>query len=140
MIPAKSWQRPAMLEDGFPEFSPQAVAVLQKIVSENTTVILTTSHRSRFTLDEWKRIFSRRGIQVKKLSRLRLYKNRLSRREELLRRFKTDKPTDDFVIIDDDKSLNELPADLKKNLIQTQPFIGLTEHQLEQIQHVLSLA
>lgn len=129
-----------MLEDGFPEFSPQAVAVLQKIVSENTTVILTTSHRSRFTLDEWKRIFSRRGIQVKKLSRLRLYKNRLSRREELLRRFKTDKPTDDFVIIDDDKSLNELPADLKKNLIQTQPFIGLTERQLEQIQQVLSLA
>jgi hypothetical protein len=34
---------------------------------------------------------------------------------------------EDFIIIDDDKSLNELPGFLKKRLIQTSSTFGLTE-------------
>jgi len=39
---------------------------------------------------------------------------------------------EDFIIMDDDKSLNDLPAFLKKNLI-TSSLIGLTEHHLTEI-------
>jgi hypothetical protein len=138
MVPAKSWQRPTLLEDGFPEFSPKAVAVLQKIISKDTFVILTTSHRSRYTLNEWKRILSRRGIQVKNLSRLRSYKNKLSRKDELLRRFNNNIVSDDVVIIDDDKSLNDLPINLKERLVQTQSFIGLTESHEQKLKELLN--
>jgi len=32
-----------------------------------------------------------------------------------------------FVIIDDDKSLNDLPSHIKMNLILTSPLVGLTD-------------
>ena len=55
MAPAKSWQRPDILEDGFVDFSPKAVRVIQDLISQNadSTIILTTSHKSRFSLSQW---------------------------------------------------------------------------------------
>lgn len=138
MVPAKSWQSPPVLDDGFPAFSPKAVAVLKNIISKDTTVILTTSHRARYSILEWKRILSRRGIQVKNLRRLRTYKNRMSRKEELLKKFNSNFSNDNFVIIDDDKSLNDLPSNLKDKLIQTQSFIGLTESHEKKIREILN--
>jgi hypothetical protein len=42
------------------------------------------------------------------------------------------------VIIDDDKSLNELPGFMKGNLIQTSPHIGLTEEHLRTAKAILA--
>jgi hypothetical protein len=138
MVPAKNWQRPVMLEDGFPAFSATAVAVLKKIISRDTIVILTTSHRSRFTIDEWKVLFAKRGIEIGKLSRLPKYKGGLSRKEELMERFKTGAIHENFLIIDDDTSLNDLPPYIKDRVIQTKPIIGLTEGHLSQINAVIN--
>lgn len=55
----------------------------------------------------------------------------MSRKDELLKRLIHHKGLQDFVIIDDDTSLNDLPLNLKNRLIQMKPFIGLTESQLE---------
>lgn len=68
MVPAKSWEKPKLLYDGFPEFSSKAVQVLQKLIFRDTTIILTSSHRSCFNLEEWKNIFELRGIEVNQLS------------------------------------------------------------------------
>jgi len=46
--------------------------------------------------------------------------------------------SDDFIIIDDDKSLNALPPFLKENLIQPSPYIGLTEEHLEVAKSLLA--
>jgi len=62
MVPAKSWQIPELLPDGFPAFSRSAIRVLQRFLDERTTVILTTSHKSSYSLNEWKQIFKRRGL------------------------------------------------------------------------------
>jgi hypothetical protein len=43
---------------------------------------------------------------------------------------------EDFVIIDDDKFLNELPDFLTKSLIQTSPYVGLTEEHSEAIKSI----
>ena len=56
MVPAKSWTSPQLLSDGFPAFSDKAVRVLQHVVSGGVTVMLTTSHKSRFSVEEWKNI------------------------------------------------------------------------------------
>jgi hypothetical protein len=44
---------------------------------------------------------------------------------------------EEFVIIDDDKSLNALPTFLKNKLILTSPLIGLTENHLDEIIEIL---
>ena len=135
MVPASGWKVPENLDDGFPVFTKEATEALRKIISDSTNVILSTSHRDRFTIDEWKKIFERRGIKIANLSRLGSNVNfEKKRKDELLEWFNAHPVTDKFVIIDDDKNLNALPEYLKRNLVLTSPHIGLTHEHIEQIQ------
>ncbi|MCA0427586.1 MAG: hypothetical protein LCH37_09135 [Bacteroidetes bacterium] len=136
MVPAKSWESPKLLSDGFPEFSSKAVIVLQKLVSEGATLILTTSHKSRYSIEEWKAIFSARGISVNYLGKLEECAFGTSRKDELLNWFNLNSINDDFIILDDDKSLNALPPFLKENLVLTSSMVGLTDAHLSEIEAI----
>ena len=140
MAPAKSWQRPDILEDGFVDFSSKAVSVLQDVLAQNadTTIILTTSHKSRFSLSQWKIIFERRGLKVNKLESLNDNNDFQSRKVEILNWFESNDIHDDFIIIDDDKSLNDLPTFYKDRLILTSSLVGLNESHLVDIQDIVS--
>jgi len=133
LVPAKSWESPVILDDGFPAFTAGSVSVLQRIISSSSTVILTTSHRFRFSVDEWKSIFLKRGILLHSIQRLEDNRVGLNRKDEILYWFNHNTYSDDFIIIDDDRSLNELPSNLKDRLILTSSFIGLSEHHLNEI-------
>ena len=129
MVPASSWRKLEILEDGFPEFSLRATDALNKIISaSNADIILTTSHKHTFTIEGWLEIFQRRNISVNKVSRLPENTRNLSRKQELLEWFTPENSTEDFIIIDDDKSLNGLPEILKNRLIQTSGSVGLTDY------------
>ena len=138
MAPAKSWQRPDILEDGFVDFSSKAVRVLQDVLAQNadTTIILTTSHKSRFSLSQWKIIFERRGLNVNKLESLNDNTNFQSRKVEILNWFVSNDIHEDFIIIDDDKSLNDLPTFYKDRLILTSSLVGLNESHWADIQDI----
>lgn len=136
MVPAKGWKSPELLNDGFPAFSSNASRILQSLISEDTTVMLTTSYKSNYTIDEWRDIFSKRGVNVDKIKTLDKNVDNLSRKDEILNWFKANKLNEAFVIIDDDKSLNSLPEYLKENLILTSPFIGLTDEHLGNVRAV----
>jgi hypothetical protein len=140
MAPAKSWQRPDILEDGFVDFSSKAVSVLQDVLAQNadTTIVLTTSHKSRFSLSQWKIIFERRGLNVNKLESLNDNNDFQSRKVEILNWFESNDIHDDFIIIDDDKSLNDLPKFFKNRLILTGSLVGLNESHLVDIQDIVS--
>jgi hypothetical protein len=140
MVPAKSWQRPEILEDGFAAFSSKAVLVLNELLSQNTeaVIMLTTSHKSRFSHSEWKDIFQRRGLNVNQLKSLVENSDFLSRKEEILNWFNTKGIYEDFIIIDDDKSLNELPKFFKDRLILTSSLVGLNESHWADIQDIVS--
>lgn len=131
MVPARSWTSPELLADGFPAFSSKAILALQCLMTEDTTIMLTTSHKSNYSLGEWKRIFERRSIPVNKIKSLDKNTEGLNRKDEILRWFACNDPEEDFIIIDDDKSLNSLPDFLKDNLIATSPLIGLTSEHLD---------
>jgi hypothetical protein len=133
LVPAKSWESPVILDDGFPAFTAGSVSVLQRIISSSSTVILTTSHRFRFSVEEWKSIFLKRGIMLHSIQRLEDNRVGLNRKDEILYWFNHNTYSDDFIIIDDDRSLNELPSNLKDRLILTSSFIGLSEHHLNEI-------
>ena len=140
MAPAKSWQRPDILEDGFVDFSSKAVSVLQDVLAQNadTTIILTTSHKSRFSLSQWKIIFERRGLKVNKLESLNDNNDFQSRKVEILNWFESNDIHEDFIIIDDDKSLNDLPTFYKDRLISTSSLVGLNESHRADIQEIVS--
>ncbi len=138
MVPAKSWERPELLDDGFPVFSSRATRVLQNIISDDATVMLTTSHKSTYTIDEWKTIFEKRNISITNLKSLDKNIYNLSRKDEVLNWFNINEINEDFVIIDDDKSLNALPLFLKGNLILTSSLVGLTDQHLEEIKSILN--
>ncbi len=131
MVPAKGWKSPELLKDGFPAFSNKATLVLKQLISKDTIVILTTSHKGNFSIDEWKLIFKNRSINIENLFSLPENTNNLSRKDEIVTWFSRNNLDKNFIIIDDDKSLNDLPVYLKNNLIQTSPYIGLTEEHLE---------
>jgi len=138
MVPAKGWTTPELLNDGFPVFSSRAISSLQKLLSDTVTIILTTSHKSKYSIKEWKGIFNNRGIQVKNLLSLPENIKNLNRKDEIINWFNLNNVDEAFVIIDDDKSLNELPDFLKMNLVQTSPYIGLTEEHFETINSILN--
>lgn len=140
MAPAKSWHRTDILEDGFVDFSLKAVCVLQDILAQNadTTIILTTSHKSTFSLSQWEIIFERRGLNVNKLESLKDNTDFQSRKVEILNWFDSNDIHEDFIIIDDDKSLNDLPTVYKDRLILTSSLVGLNESHWADIQDIVS--
>lgn len=138
MVPAKGWKSPELLNDGFPAFSNKAVRAFQSLISKDTTVILTTSHKSNYAIDDWKSIFRKRGINIEKIKTLDSNADNLSRKDEISNWFKANNINEPFVIIDDDKSLNSLPDFLKRNLILTSSLIGLTDEHLENIRAILN--
>lgn len=129
MVPANSWRRPEILEDGFPNFSPMAIKALNRIISYSSAdIVLTTSHKCKYSLNQWKAIFKRRNINFNKIRKLPENRKHLNRKDELLKWFTTSRMNINFIIIDDDKSLNSLPYFLKERLIQTSGGIGLTDY------------
>lgn len=106
-------------------FNESAVEALNLLIRDNTTIVLTTSHRFRFTIEEWIEIFKRRNVKIEKLDRLKEYNKRHEGIENFLSQV-----NEEFIIIDDDKMLNLLSEKLKKNLILTSPMIGLCKDNI----------
>jgi 16S rRNA C1402 (ribose-2'-O) methylase RsmI len=128
MVPGNSWKKPEFLNDGFPAFSTRATQALQKIISETSAdILLTTSHKNIYTLEEWKSMFNERGLKFTNINRLPENTNNSSRKEEIINWFTSNKIEQDFIIIDDDKTLNALPENLKSKLVQTNASLGLTD-------------
>ncbi|MBL0911996.1 MAG: hypothetical protein IBJ09_06440 [Bacteroidia bacterium] len=127
MVPAMPWRRPELLTDGFPAFSQKASDTLSNILqATGAEVVFTTSHKSLYSLPEWQSIFSLRGIELQKVSTLPENNTHQSRKEELLQWFTHHPPAENFVILDDDRSLNALPPELKKHVVLTGSTVGLT--------------
>ena len=131
MTPIKGWSRPRILEDGFPAFSPKAVNAIRKVLrkNQNVQILLTTSHKGNYSRQQWIQIFRNRGIDHQNLDKLNDNTTNVSRREEILSWLTEHNVSNNeaIMIIDDDKSLFDLPAALRQKLVSTSPMIGLTE-------------
>ena len=127
MVPASSWKKPDFLNDGFPVFSSKAVLSLNKIIEKTkANILLTTSHKTKYSIIEWENIFKSRNIFIEKIYRLEENLLNLNRKDEIIEWYKQFNSLENFVIIDDDKSLNGLPENLKQKLVLTSPLVGLT--------------
>jgi len=127
MVQAAPWKKVELHPDGFFQFLPNAISNLNEIISETgASILLTTSHKSTYSLEKWEELFRNRGIHVK-VDRLDDNTDLLSRKDEILNWFSKTEHRNDFVIIDDDKSLHDLPDHLKEKVVFTQSLIGLNK-------------
>lgn len=131
MVHANPQKTVPLAGDGFYVFSTAATETLNAFLSRYNSheIILSTSHRHRFAPEQWKKIFHDRGITVNTISVIStLYDPKTTRKEEIINYITTHQLSDSgFIIIDDDKSLNGLPENLKKRLALTNPYTGLNE-------------
>lgn len=127
MVPANNWKRPEFENDGFPKFSRKATDSLQKIISETGAgILLTTSHKSNYSIDEWRQIFFNRGIKNVQIGKLNKNSSYLNRKGEIMNWIQKGNDAQ-FVIIDDDKTLNSLPQRIKSRLVQPSATVGLND-------------
>ncbi len=139
MVRAKSWESPQALEDGFYDFDQRAVDALNAIIAgSNAKIILTTSHKYSFSIDQWINIFKNRGVNVSTIYRIDKNDDHKNRREEIANWFFTSSDVQDFVILDDDKSLNGLSPILKDRLILTSAMVGLTKNHVNDALNILA--
>jgi hypothetical protein len=131
LVTTPSWRATEILADGFMKFNDNAAANLQRLIKETeANIVLTSTHRDSYPIETWKKIFSQRGIlpnSISKLNEKTSIETMLDRATEIKEWFDNGGHNCNFVIIDDDLSLNSLPAVIKSKCIMTSPLIGLNE-------------
>lgn len=135
MVHANPHKIVEMEEDGFYKFKPAAVSIVNSI--GNVEIILSTSHRFRFSIDEWIEMLKNRGLEFDSISIINLEPSiKISRKDEIEAWIsKNQYDYNDIIIIDDDKSLNELSEPLKNRLVLTNSYVGL--NNLEELERVI---
>ena len=142
LVTTPSWKAAEQLPDGFLKFNDRASRNLARLIdATNASIVLTTTHRISFTVDKWKELFRARGIHVESIKKLNEVTsvNGMSRRSVEIKEWvdKQDK-NEKFVIIDDDLSINNLPAEIKKKCVLTKSLIGLDEDGVDKALNILS--
>ena len=139
MLSAAGWKPVENLEDGFSAFSKKAVDCLQHLVNEtNASIVLTTSHKSTYPLNQWNHIFETRNLNVTICDKLDDNLISLNRKDEILNYLNAHPEIENYVIIDDDKSLNDLPQSVKEKMVLTSSLIGLTQENIERAIEILT--
>jgi hypothetical protein len=135
MLPAASWRTTENLSDGFPGFTKHAVKNLKKLLSEtHASIVLISTHKTRFSNSEWRNIFRNRGIEA--TIDVLENENDSNRKDEIVNWYNTHS-NEDFIIIDDDKSLNDLPERIKHNLVQTKSLVGFNEESYNVAKNII---
>lgn len=131
LITTPPWRTVEQHPDGFLKFNSKAEKNLIRLVSEtNASIVLTTTHRITYSTEKWKEIFNNRGIPVQTIEKVNMRQiidisvDRGMEIKEWVDKFGTGKQ---FVIIDDDLSINALPPDIKAKWVMTKSMVGLDE-------------
>lgn len=130
LITTPAWRANELAADGYAVFDTQAVACLNELLAvANCELWLSSSRRKGKSLETFQAIFEARGIVAPLTGLLPVYPSSFSRKEEL-QAFIPSLQGQDFLIIDDDKSLNGLAPAYKKRLVLTPYHQGFREEQL----------
>ena len=129
MITTPTWRAVASLEDGFMAFNESCVENLARILAiTQADIVLTTTHRIHYSETQWRQLLHNRGIVTNKITKVNQAKTfaELSIRHTEVLRWVNTNPNETYVIIDDDKSLRELPLEIKSRWVETDFYVGFT--------------
>ena len=140
MITTPTWQKVDHLEDGFMAFNEACVEKLATVLSKTSAdIVLTTTHRIHYNEIEWQQILYNRGIMTGRISKVNTagkFTDLSIRCMEVLEWVGAN-PNENYVIIDDDKSLRDLPIEIKARWVETEFHQGLTTKGSEQALNIL---
>ena len=131
LITTPGWQSVEQHEDGFLRFNPRATRNLIRITdATNAAFVLTTTHRISYSTHEWMAIFNNRGVfpsAIYKINEASSVAEISERASEIAEWVSSQVVGTNYVVIDDDLSINRLPQFIKARCILTKPLIGLDE-------------
>lgn len=132
LIITKSWDQDMMAEDGYSIFHPMLVKNLNTLLEKwNFEIVLSSSRRKDRSLEEFNQIFRNRGIHHSITAYTPISTENLSRKQEI-EKYINENNVQNFIILDDDKCLNELDAASKEKLVLTKTMLGFTKDKLEE--------
>ncbi|MEO0505721.1 MAG: HAD domain-containing protein [Bacteroidota bacterium] len=132
LITNPPWKADQILSDRYSEFNETCVGNLNELLNvAEFDIWLSSTRRMKKNLVEFNEIFGNRGIKQKLKGFLPEYADCKNRKEEVLK-FITEFGPTDFLIIDDDKSLNGLTESLKRKLILTELTKGFDSQKLQE--------
>lgn len=141
MVTTPSWQSVELMPDGFMKFNDRAAKNLKELFRQtNAELILTTTHRVTFSEERWLEILKDRNLNFNSVAKLndRTELRQLpDRATEIREWFELGGKNTNFVIIDDDSSINSLSNDIKTRWVQTKPLIGFDDACLQQALRIL---
>ena len=139
LITTPTWKPDHLHHDGYSDFNSKCVDNLNALFDfDNFEIWLSSSRRSAKTLPEFNLIFEARGIKKKIIGYLPEHPCRMSRKEEI-EKFIIENDITRFLIIDDDKSLNNLEDEIKKWWIKTDLMLGFDLNKLSESRRILNL-
>lgn len=131
LITTPMWKADEIDSDGYSKFNEDCVTNLNKLLSiREFEVWLSSTRRTIKALSEFNQIFKKRNIKTSISGFLPEYDDCRTRKDEILR-FIEEHNTSNFLIIDDDKSLNGLEEKYKKKLILTELQKGFDKEKFE---------
>ncbi|MCH2195296.1 MAG: HAD domain-containing protein [Kordia sp.] len=114
------WKADEIDVDGYSKFNMNCVDNLNKLLEQSDFEIwLSSTRRTVKTLTEFNQIFENRHIKKEIKGFLPEYQECNTRKDEIIQ-FIEEFKISDFLIIDDDKSLNGLNENYKEKLILTE--------------------
>lgn len=128
LITTRPWKTDEIHQDGYSNFNAESVKNLNKLFQvTNFEIWLSSTRRIKKSLEEFNQIFQNRNIEGKIKGFLPVHEQNFSRRKKV-EYFIEHQQLDKYLIIDDDKSLNDL-AD-KSKLILTNYLQGFNREKL----------
>jgi hypothetical protein len=132
LITTPPWKADSIGVDGYSDFNKNCVAQLNKLLSiHHFEIWLSSSRRKGQSLAFLNTIFSNRGILTPITGFLPIHSDKKDRKEEV-EFFLQENQVSNFLILDDDKSLNDLEEALKSKLVLTSYLKGFNEEKLKE--------
>ncbi len=138
-----AWRRVEIDSDGFMKLNERALenlSILHK--TTNASIVLTTTHRIKYDETKWKEIFRARGLNFETISKLNdktELGQLMDRGTEIKEWVETKGHSKNYIIIDDDQSINALPDYIKDRWVATRPLIGFDKEALEKALLILTV-
>ena len=132
LITTPPWKPDEIMEDNYSKFNEECVKNLNSLLSLfPTSIWLSSTRRLNKTLEEFNQIFQTRKIK-NSIEGFLPNNTDLKTRKQEVESFIKQNNLKNYLIIDDDKSLNELDSKIKKQLVQTTFLQGFNKEKLEE--------
>lgn len=138
MITTPSWKSDKVHSDGYSAFNENAIGNLNKLLENlDAELWLSSTRRYNKSLEEFNTIFHNRNIQ--KALQGFLPGDGFASRVSEIESFLSHEPIQNFIILDDDQSLQGLPSQWKKCWVNTDPLIGFNHKKLAEALSIIEL-